>query len=254
MKEQFIKLSLISLLLLSSCVKLDSLIYINEKNNSEYNAYSVENYKIRPFDNLSIQLNDFGQTINQDFNNDSNGALRADNALFYLNGYLVDKEGYIDLPRVGKLNVLGLTISEIKKLVDSSLKEFINFPSVSVKLINFRVSVLGEVNNPGVYYVYENKITLIQALSLAGDLTDFANRKKITLIRESDNGSKTVKLNLSKSDFLSSEYFFLMPNDTIYVEPDKSKAFNINSRAVGVALSALSIVIGAINLVVTISK
>ena len=275
MKINFI-LYFITLIILSSCVKYDSLVYFQDEvtqptkvksgNNENvkvlpisktYESYSTSEYRIRAFDNLSIKLNSFEQSTTGEFN--SSGALGArpggvDNALLYLSGYMVNQEGNIRLPLIGDIQVEGLTIDEIKDKIDTQLEEYLKFPSVSVKLTNFRVSVLGEVNRPGMQYIYEGKVTLLQAISQAGDLTDFANRNNIKLIREKSDGTLSTILDITKPDLISSEYYFLMPNDVIYVEPLKAKASNVNTRVAGVVLSVISVLITTINLIVTIGN
>ncbi|WP_026210382.1 polysaccharide biosynthesis/export family protein [Flexithrix dorotheae] len=243
---------------LIGCVKYNKLLYMQDKTNQRaFTGYTTSNYTIKPFDNLSIKLNSFEQSTTGEFN--STGALGSrpggvDNALLYLSGYMVNQEGFIRLPLVGDLKVVGLTTDEIKDLIDKQLEDYLKFPSVSVKLTNFRISVLGEVNRPGVQYIYEGKVTLLQALSQAGDLTDFANRKSIKLIRETGKESITSYIDVSKPDLISSEYYFLLPNDIIYVEPTKAKAANVNTRVNGLVLSVVSVVITTINLIVTINK
>ncbi|UZS00176.1 polysaccharide biosynthesis/export family protein [Chondrinema litorale] len=222
-----------------------------------FDSYSTNNYKVRPFDNLSIKLNSFEQSTTGEFN--SSGALGSrpggvDNALLYLSGYMVNQAGNIRLPLIGDIKVVDLTVDEIKDLIDLKLEEYLKFPSVSVKLTNFRVSVLGEVNRPGMQYIYEGKVTLLQALSQAGDLTDFGNRKNIKLIRETKEKTISTYIDITKPDLISSEYYFLMPNDVLYIEPLKAKASNVNTRVVGVALSVISVVITTVNLIVTINN
>jgi polysaccharide export outer membrane protein len=112
--------------------------------------------------------------------------------------------------------------------------------STSVKLANLRVTILGEVENPGVHYFFSNQTTILEAISLAGDFTDFGNRQKVKLIRRKDNATKTIVLDLNKPDFLDTEYYFIHPNDLIYIEPIKAKAFDVGAQSVGIVLSVIS--------------
>ncbi len=243
---------------LASCVKYESLVYMQDKaKQKSFDSYKTSEYKIRPFDNLSIKLNSFEQSTTGEFN--SSGALGArpggvDNALLYLSGYMVNQKGNIRLPLIGDVEVVDLTVDEIKDLIDLKLEEYLKFPSVSVKLTNFRVSVLGEVNRPGMQYIYEGKVTLLQALSQAGDLTVFANRKNVKLIRETESETISTYIDVTKPGLISSEYYFLMPNDVIYVEPTQAKTSNVNTRVAGVVLSVVSVLITTINLIVTINR
>jgi|ERR1700754_1728841 len=140
-------------------------------------------------------------------------------------GYLVDKAGFVDLPIIGKIKVVGYTTSQVKKIIyDESLKYFKD-PTVSVRFANFKVSVAGEVVKPGTYILPNEKVTLLDALTLAGDLTIYGKRDNVLLIREEADGSKTpYRINLKKSEIMSAPYYYLRQNDYIYVEPNKGKA------------------------------
>jgi polysaccharide export outer membrane protein len=163
---------------------------------------------------------------------------------FSLQSYLIDKDGYIELPILGKIKLGGLTrieaIQKLKILLEPHLKD----SSVNLRILNFKISVIGEVNRPGSFPIQSERITLLEALSLAGDLTIYGNRNSILIIREKE-GLKTIeKVDITKRDFISSPYYYLCQNDQIYVEPNKTK---INASLIGpditVGLSALSILI-----------
>ena len=172
------------------------------------------------------------------------------NASIYLNSYTVTKEGTIQLPLIGKMTVAGKNTLEIKAELDELLKPHIRLPSSSVKLANFRVTVLGEVNNAGVHYIYNDYGTLFEALGFAGDLTEFADRKRIKLIRETETGPQTVYLNLTQPGLISSPYYYLRPNDVIYVEPVQARATNINARTTSIVISAVSVATLIANVIV----
>ena len=103
-----------------------------------------------------------------------------------------------------------------------------------------RVTILGEVESPGVHYFFNNQTTILEAISLAGDFTDFGNRKKVKLIRRTGNETHTVMLDLNKADFVNTEYYFIHPNDLIYIEPIKAKGFDVGAQSVGIVLSVIS--------------
>ena len=146
----------------------------------------------------------------------------------------------ITLPLIGDVNLSTKTISEIKEELNVAFRAHFKLVSTSVKFSNMRVTVFGEVNRPGVLYLYNEKNTLLDAISMAGDITDFGNRKKVKLIRLTDKGSVTVYLDLNKSGFISTEYFYIQPHDVIYIEPTKFKSRDRSSRVAGVVLSAIS--------------
>jgi polysaccharide export outer membrane protein len=162
---------------------------------------------------------------------------------FYLNGYSINEEGNITLPEVGPVKVVDLTLNEAQTLIANEISEYLSTATVIVKLTSFKITVLGEVNSPGYYYVYNDQANLLEGLGLASDLTEFGNRENITLIRQTDDGSEVVLINLKDPDILSSKYYFLQPNDVIYVQPLKAK----NTRSNLSTFTILSVLFGAIS-------
>lgn len=246
-----LRIYLILSLLLSSCISYNKITSFQEIDDNKaavknYDQYKMEEYKIRSNDILSIKLNSLESTTTTFFNEtESNSQPMGggiNTALLYLSGYIVDLDGNIELPLIGSLKVEGLTTYEVRNIVDEKLKDYLKFASVSVKLANFRVSVFGEVKQPNILYLYEKKVTILHALSLVGGFSDFANQKKVRLIRENEKGTETTFLDFSKPELLTSDYYFLRPNDVIYVEPLKSKAFNINIATAGVFISLVSVI------------
>jgi polysaccharide export outer membrane protein len=140
-------------------------------------------------------------------------------------GYLVDKAGEVELPVLGKVKLAGLTTAQAKEVVRTAALTYFKDPTVSVRYANFKISVTGEVTKPGTYVVPNEKVTILDALALAGDLTIFGKRDNVLLIREEADGTKTpYRVNLKKSNIMSSPYYYLRQNDYIYVEPNKGKA------------------------------
>ena len=160
--------------------------------------------------------------------------------------YLVDANGLIQFPVLGEINVIGQTKTQIVTLLKNKLIYAIKDPIINMRIINFKVTVQGEVAKPGSFTIASERITLPEALSLAGDLTIYGKRNSVLLIREK-NGVKTYeKIDITKTDFINSANYYLSQNDVIYVEPNKTK---LNSSAVG---PNLTIGISALSLVVTI--
>jgi polysaccharide export outer membrane protein len=145
--------------------------------------------------------------------------------------------------------VKDLTIEEAQQRIQTSANKFLNKATVIVKLTSFKVTVLGEVKNPGYLYVYNNQATILEGLGLAGDLTPFANRKNVKLIRQVSTGSQIVMLDLTDAKLLSSDYFFLMPNDVIYVEPLKARSDKTNLEILSVVFAGLTTAILILNYV-----
>lgn len=168
-------------------------------------------------------------------------------------GYLVDSQGYVVLPVIGKMKASGLTCSEFAKDVEDKLRstDYIKDASVNVQIVNFKISVIGEVTKPGIYDVSGQRITIIEAISKAGDLTIDGNRE-VLVIREQNGERKTAKVDLRNKDLFKSPYYYLQQNDTIYVEPSERKV-NMRSETLQLwtySLSGISIIVAIIALAV----
>jgi polysaccharide export outer membrane protein len=163
-----------------------------------------------------------------------------------LQSYLIDQEGNIEFPVIGKVHLAGLTRTQGVELIKEKLNSHIKDPVVNLRILNYKISVLGEVNKPGVYPLQSERITLLEAISLAGDLSIYGKRTDVLVIRE-DEGVKTInKIDLTNSDFINSDFYYLNQNDVVYVEPNKTK---VNSSIIG---PNVAIGISAASLLVTI--
>ena len=140
-----------------------------------------------------------------------------------LNGYKVDSEGQIDLPLLGAIKVIDLTTNQISTLLEEKLKSFVVNPAVKTTILNFKFSVLGEVKNPQTFSVIDDKISIIQAIGMAGDLTINGDRSNITLLREVNGNFESTTIDLTSFDITSSVYYNLRQNDVIYVRPNTAK-------------------------------
>jgi polysaccharide export outer membrane protein len=145
-------------------------------------------------------------------------------------GYLVDNDGTIELPLIGKVKIGGLRTTDAADTIRTRLGAYLKEPSVVVRNINFKISVLGEVKIPGIFVIPDEKITLPQILSMAGDLTIYGNRSNIMIIREENGKREYARLNLTSREIFDSPYYYLRKNDVVYVEPIKSKMFDTDSR------------------------
>ncbi len=164
--------------------------------------------------------------------------------------YLVDAEGRINFPVLGKLQITGLNTKELTQKLELELTEYIKNPVINIRFANFRVSVLGEVNRPGTFPVSNEHMSVIEAISLAGDLTIYGKRESVLLIRTENGKKQYINLNLTKKDLLESPYFYVKQNDIIYVNPNKTR---VNAAAVGpntgVIISSVSILITVLALI-----
>ena len=164
----------------------------------------------------------------------------------YFNGYNVDAEGNIELPIIGKVQVKDDIIADIQEKIQSSMNEYLKETVVYVKLGTFNLTILGEVARPGQYQVYQQDINIFQAMALAGNATDFANKSNIKIIHQTPKGSQIVRININDADVLSSPHFYLKPNDIIYVEPLKLKQYGFTSLPYGTIFSAISLIVTCI--------
>lgn len=165
--------------------------------------------------------------------------------------YILDKEGKIEFPLLGSIALGGLKKTQAVAKLKELLKDHVSDAVINFRILNFKVTVLGEVQKPGTYSVASERITLLEAIGMSGDLTIYGNRTNVLLIREK-NGTKTMeRIDLTKSDFLNSSAYYLSQNDVVYVEPNKTR---INSSAIGpnltVGISALSLIVTIIALTV----
>lgn len=174
-----------------------------------------------------------------------------------LQSYLVDNQGYIDFPVLGKLRVVGLTKSETETLIKSKLKDYLKEePVVNVRFINYKISVIGEVNRPSTFTIANEKVNVFEALAMAGDLTIYGLRNNVKLIREDQSGVKQIiTLNLNDANVVLSPYYYLQQNDILYVTPNKAKAKTSDITAsTSLWVSATSILVSVASLLVTIFK
>jgi polysaccharide export outer membrane protein len=158
----------------------------------------------------------------------------------YLYGFDVDPEGNITLPAIGPLKVIGLTLEETKKLLQESVNKVFKNATIECKLLSFKFTVIGEVKAPGTYFNYNNYLTVLEAIGRAGGLGDYGNRDKVLVVRPTDKGTKTFRLNLQDKKILSSEAYFLLPNDVVIVEPLKQKIFNLNLPTISFILTTVT--------------
>jgi len=205
--------------------------------------------KIQKADILAITVSSLNPEASAIFNsgnmNPSVAAQGGSSEVNGVNGFLVDTKGDIQLPLIGSLKVEGLSTTEARELIQSKLLNYLKEPVVSLRLANLKISVLGDVSRPGVYPVQNEKVSVTEALSMAGDLNITASRKNVLLVREADGKRKFIRLDMNSKKMFNSPYYYLQNNDVIYVQPGDSKYATVDSRYrdIGIALSAISIII-----------
>jgi polysaccharide export outer membrane protein len=233
----------------SSCIPQKKIKYLqavhkDSTNRSEFVYTPTEDYQLSPGDNLHIRVKSLDESSNTFFNNMSGQTNSGYNdASIYLNSYTVDLNGKISFPYIGVLDAEGKTIEELKTALENQLSEYLVDATIIVRLVNFNITFVGEVRKPGEYKIYQDKINIFQAISIAGDITDYGNRNEVKLLRTDENGTKLYTLDLTKEDILESPYYFLKPNDIVYVEPLKSKQFAFSTFPYALLFSTITTII-----------
>ena len=201
--------------------------------------------------NIKVQSRDAEQSSFFNISSIENRNIQSNPASLFLSGYSVNQDGLINLPIVGEIKVSGLSIEQIRELIQSEINKYLLDAIILVKLTSFKISVLGDVQNPGTNYVYNNQATIFEALSAAGDANLSGKRTNIRLIRQIDAESHVIKLDLTDPKIIESPYYFLMPNDVIYVEFSKENIVRNNLVLITVILTAISTGLLILSFIVT---
>ncbi len=210
-------------------------------------------YKLMPYDVLFIRVITPDPQWSEIFNvmaTGQGGAMTTESAS--LLGYPVNDDGNIEIPYVGKVEVGGKTLAEVKVHLDTIFKGYLNNASITVRLVNNYISVIGEVTTPGRYPMTKDRLNVFEAISLAGDLSLFSNRQKVQLIRQTPYGPVVKQFSLSDRSILTSEYYYVMPNDIIYAEPMRRRSFDMNSSFTQILLGSFTTILTAITTIFVI--
>lgn len=251
-------------LVLTGCSSYEKSLYLqNDAVINQSTQGQLYDFRIMPKDMLTIVVSTtdpaasapFYRKIGQDKNNGGSSTMGMQNA--NLLDYLVDNNGEIDFPVLGKIQVVGLSTRECEALLRDKLKPYLKeTPLVTVSSSNYKFSVLGEVNSPGTYTVQDEKVTIFEAIAQAGDMTLFSVRDDVQLLREDSQGRRQViHLNLNDADITQSPYFYLQQNDVIYVKPTKAKVrsntFNSNAS---MWLTLLGVITSVTSFILALTK
>jgi polysaccharide export outer membrane protein len=271
MRSNFTKILFVALFFFSSCTPYKNIPYFQDLDHSKITEQPITNYtpiKIQPGDLLGLNVTSqsppeanavFNSSLNRVTGTDDNtggnklgGGVGSENAgsnpIF---GYRVNDKGEIELPDIGVINVAGFTTDELAAKLTPQLAQYLAKPIVNVRLLNFKISVSGDVLRPDVFTIQSERITIIEALSLAGDLNITAKRKSVLLIRESDGKRQFIPIDLTSKKLFDSPYYYLRNNDAIYVDPDRTKYAPLDRgyrtlTLVFSAISAASVIITAV--------
>jgi len=248
-------------LFLASCATPEDFYYLRDAGNEKIADQAIDSTASNPTiaigDQLSIVLTSASLELNTLINTANFGGSQGGNmtqgaSVSPVMGYLVDANGEIEFPKIGKLKVEGKSMNAVKMTLEKSLSDFVKDPALTIRRLNFRVTVLGEVVRPGIVQIQYDRMNILQALAQAGDLTIFAQRENILLVRETPQGKETVRLSLYDKSLLSSPYYWLQSGDILYVQPNKTKV-NTNTTFFQVwptIISSVSILLVIVNQIV----
>lgn len=256
-KMKKIFFTILSVLLLASCASKDDVVYFNGINLAD-NITGIDTYMpvYHNNDELIIVVNAIDAEAAKPFN--LSAVAFSDNLNFArgqerIQSYIVDSEGNIDFPVLGRLKIAGLSRDQATNMLEEKLRDYIKDPIVNIRTVNYRITVLGEVNRPGTYTATNERITLIDALGLAGDLTIYGERENVLVIHDYDGQKTFTRVNLKDKNLFDSPAYYLAQNDVVYVEPNKTRARNSSiGAATGVTISIVSVLVSVATLVVTI--
>jgi len=256
-QKKIVPLILLGLLLaLGSCVPNKKIVYLQDVNEKLDTLYPVQlnNYLLQKGDIIGIDVklasdNPILQNIFQQATQAGNAAAQAGvqggGDFYYLTGFTLDDSGYVSLPIIGKVLLEGQNIFEANAIIQTTFDQYLSNVYTIVRLGGLRYSVLGEVKRPGKFMVLQNRMTIFEALANAGDLTELAKRDAVTIMRQYPDGTRIHKVNLLDEQIISSPYYYIQPNDVIYIEPLKLRALGTGANAMQ-SLSAVATILSLV--------
>jgi polysaccharide export outer membrane protein len=239
---------------LTSCTFHKQLVYMKDVDSlaaeNFYPRAQRIQYQIQTRDILYVKVyslnEEMSNLINQTVGSTQQNQFQNETSL-YVNGYAVTDSGFIEIPILGRIRVAGKTVDEAITAIRDRSAMYLKDATIIVKLLSFKVSVIGEVYRPGTYNNFNSQLSVLEAISMAGDITDYGNRKEVLVLRPTATGTSTFRLDLTRKDILASDGFFLLPNDIVYVEPIKSKSFRINIPTLTLGLTSITTLILVLN-------
>lgn len=239
--------AILLMVLTFSCVPVEKVSYFNDINEIEEPIANPRTQKvIMPFDRLYIKVISIDMPTNLIFNSTDEMRFVGGGTSTGLLGYLVDEKGNVNFPFVGNINVLSLTTAQASEKIQKALSDYVSNTSVIVKFVDNQVTVMGEVNRQGVYPFIQDKLNIYEALGLGGGITRYGNRKSVIVIRNVDDKIMHYKLNLSDSKIASRNYYYILPNDVIVVEPLKDISTSYSNLTYTTLLSTITTAIAVL--------
>lgn len=248
-------LVILMLIIGSSCASRKDILYLQDAGTNNTSDITYQEVKIQPNDILKITVESLIPEAAIAYNSGNQGQAGGNSVeLMQLNGYLVSNEGHINYPILGKISVINLTTQEIENKIKSLLIDggHLKNPRINARLLNAKITILGEVNSPGTYTFTEQNITILQALGYAGDLTINGKRDDIIITRDVDGVRKISHIDLTSTDFMNSEFYYIKPNDNIIVNQNDPRVKQ--SGYIGNVGTVLSVVSFALTLTILLTK
>jgi polysaccharide biosynthesis/export protein len=236
MNYRFTLLGFLLLLSVTACVPYRDMVLFRkaeaplpdmEATNAPLNAA----FQIQPNDALSIKISCIDPQLAIPFNLVESGSVGTQQSDSPLVSFLVDSNGDIEYPVIGKIHAAKLTVPQLRDTLYKKIKPYIKDPSISIRRVNFRITVLGEVVKPGSFTMLSERITILEALGMAGDMTPYSDRQRVLVVRETNGKTTFGKLDLQSPDFFKSPYYYLQQNDVVYIDPKKTKKGGVNDQA-----------------------
>ncbi|MEN8138022.1 MAG: polysaccharide biosynthesis/export family protein [Bacteroidota bacterium] len=258
----YILLLLSVVVALSSCVSTKELTYLQEKSEQQldslgYQPLQRSEYRIQINDILNISIKSFDEKASNIFNAYvDRGTVQISDAIIYIKGNSVDNTGFVELPVIGQVHVEGLTLSQVKSSIEKELYKYFKEDAVylKVQLAGIRYSIVGEINRPGKYVIYQNQANIFEAIAYAGDITMVGKRDNVQIIRQMPDGVKIFNIDLTDRNVINSPYYFVQPNDVINIQPLKAKSWGIGTEGFTTLLSVLTLVSTTLLIVVNLQQ
>ncbi|RPI43314.1 MAG: hypothetical protein EHM46_04185 [Bacteroidetes bacterium] len=252
-KFRVLAMLIVSIVMVSSCVTSRKTSYLQEIADSPYTGAPAlpETYVIQRNDNLFIRVTTPDPQWSAMFNTVAAGSTTIGHSeqSVDLLSYTVEEDGTVEIPYLGAIPVAGRTLHEAKSLLETALADYVTDAAITVKLVNRYVSILGEVNRPGRYPIYQDQMNIFQALALAGDMATYSNRQQVSIIRQTAGGTVFRHFDLTDRKLVDSEFYYVKPNDVIYARPMKGKFFAMNQFPYTVILTTVTTFLLILNFV-----
>jgi polysaccharide export outer membrane protein len=248
-------------LIFSSCVPKKKMVFLQTEsaNTDTTFIYQRVDYKLQVNDIIDVKIVSLDEDVNRLFNTSSNASSNAAQTanlgdLYYVTGYSINDSGFVSLPIIGEVKIQNLTLIEAKLAIEKSVEKYFSKYYLTIKLGGIRFSAIGEFNRPGKYTMLQNQATIFEAMAIAGDLNMVASRSDVKLIRQYPSGTKIHSLNLLDRNLINTPYYFVQPNDVIYVEPLKAKSWGVGTNAAQSTALILSLISSTLLIIVSFNN